>query len=53
MRNLTAELEQVREQLEEEQEAKSDLQRQVTRVNTEVQQWKARYESEGYLKLRQ
>ena len=47
LRNLTADLEQAREQLDEEQEAKSELQRQVTKLNSEVQQWKARYESEG------
>ncbi len=47
IRNLTADLEQAREQLEEEQEAKSDFQRQVTKLNAEVQQWRARYESEG------
>ena len=47
LRNVTADLEQAREQLDEEQEAKSELQRQVTKLNSEVQQWKARYESEG------
>jgi predicted nuclease with TOPRIM domain len=47
IRNLTADLEQTREQLEEEQEGKSELQRQVTKLNAEVHQWRARYESEG------
>ena len=47
IRNLTSDLEQTREQLEEEQETKSELQRQVTKLNSEVQQWRARYESEG------
>ena len=47
IRNLTADLEQAREQLDEEQEAKSELQKQVTKINAEVQQWRARYESEG------
>ena len=47
MRNLTADLEQTREQLEEEQESKVELQRQVTKLNGEVQQWRSRYESEG------
>ena len=49
LRNLTADLEQAREQLEEEQEGKVDLQRQVTKLNSEVQQWRSRYESEGKL----
>ena len=47
IRHLTADLEQTREQLEEEQEAKVEFQRQVTKLNVEVHQWRARYESEG------
>ena len=47
IRNLTADLDQAREQLEEELESKVDLQRQVTKLNSEVQQWRSRYESEG------
>ena len=47
IRNLTADLEQAREQLDEEQEGKVELQRQVTKLNSEVQQWRAKYESEG------
>ena len=47
IRNLTADLEQAREQLDEEQESKSELQRQVSKLNSEVQQWRSRYESEG------
>jgi predicted nucleic acid-binding Zn-ribbon protein len=47
IRNLTADLEQAREQLDEEQEAKSEFQKQVTKLNAEVQQWRSRYESEG------
>jgi len=47
IRNLTADLEQAREQLEEEQEGKADLQRQVAKFSSEVQQWRSRYESEG------
>jgi predicted nuclease with TOPRIM domain len=47
IRNLTADLDQTREQLEEEQEGKVELQRQVTKLNAEVQQWRSRYESEG------
>ena len=48
IRNLTADLEQAREQLDEEQEMKSDLQRQVTKLSAEVHQWRSRYESEGW-----
>lgn len=44
---MTADLDQAREQLEEEQESKTEFQRQVTKLNSEVQQWRARYESEG------
>ncbi len=44
---MTADLDQAREQLEEEQEGKVDLQRQVTKLSSEVQQWRSRYESEG------
>ncbi len=47
IRNLTADLEQAREQLDEEQEARTDLQRQISKLNSEVQQWRSRYESEG------
>lgn len=47
IRNLTADLDQAREQLDEEQESKTELQRQVTKLNSEVQQWRARFESEG------
>ena len=51
LRNLSADLEQTREQLEEEQEGKVELQRQVTKLGAEVQQWRSRYESEGKLDL--
>jgi predicted nuclease with TOPRIM domain len=47
IRNLTADLDQAREQLEEEQEGKADLQRQTSKLSAEVQQWRSRYESEG------
>ncbi|CAF1635968.1 unnamed protein product, partial [Didymodactylos carnosus] len=45
--NLTADLDQAREQLDEEQEAKVELQRQLTKLTSENQQWRARFESEG------
>ncbi|CAF4606426.1 unnamed protein product, partial [Rotaria magnacalcarata] len=50
IRHLTADLEQVREQLDEEQEMKSEFQRQTAKLNVEVQQWRVRYESEGLIK---
>lgn len=46
---MTADLVQAREQLEEEQEVKVELQRQVSKLNAEVQQWRAKYESESLL----
>ena len=47
MRNMHSDLDGIREQLEEEQEARSDLQRALSKANTEAQQWRAKYESEG------
>ncbi|CAF4092732.1 unnamed protein product, partial [Rotaria sordida] len=47
IRYLTSDLEQVREQLDEEQEAKIELQRQVTKLNAEVQQWRAHFQSQA------
>ena len=44
---MSADLDQAREQLEEELESKAELQRQVSKLNSEVQQWRARFESEG------
>jgi myosin heavy chain 6/7 len=44
---LTSDLEQAREQLEEEQEGRSELQKQVTKLSAEISQWRSRYESEG------
>ena len=44
---MTADLEQAREQLDEESESRTELQRQVTKLSSEVQQWRSRYESEG------
>ena len=37
----------LREQLEEEQEARSDLQRQLSRSNAMAQEWRSKYETEG------
>ncbi|VDP19816.1 unnamed protein product [Heligmosomoides polygyrus] len=46
-KNLEHELEQCHEMLEEEINSKDDVQRQLSRINSEISQWKARYEGEG------
>ena len=43
-RNLNADLDALREQLEEEQDGRSDLQRQLSKANSEAQQWRAKFE---------
>lgn len=50
LRNLSNDLDGVREQLEEEQEGKNDLQRQLARANADALAWKAKYEGEGAAK---
>jgi hypothetical protein len=37
----------IREAFEEEQDSKTDLQRQLSRARNEAQQWKSKFESEG------
>lgn len=37
--------------MDEESEGKADLQRQISKLNAEIQQWKARFESEGLAKV--
>jgi len=37
----------LREQLEEESDSKTDLQRQLSRANAEANQWRVKFESEG------
>ena len=37
----------LREQFEEEQEAKAELQRGMSKANSEVAQWRARYETDA------
>nr|CDJ95284.1 Myosin and Myosin head and Myosin tail domain containing protein [Haemonchus contortus] len=46
-KNLEHEIEQCLEMLEEEINSKDDTQRQLSRINSEISQWKARYEGEG------
>lgn len=47
MRNALADLDALREQLEEEADSKTDLQRQLARANAEANQWRVKFESEG------
>uniref|UniRef100_A0A3P8WWE7 Myosin, heavy chain 7B, cardiac muscle, beta a n=1 Tax=Cynoglossus semilaevis TaxID=244447 RepID=A0A3P8WWE7_CYNSE len=41
----------MREQIEEEQESKAELQRAVSHANTQVVQWRAKYETEAVLRI--
>lgn len=40
----------MRDQMEEERDVKSELQRQLSKAHAETQQWRAKYESEGLLR---
>ncbi|KAI1720615.1 myosin head (motor domain) domain-containing protein [Ditylenchus destructor] len=51
LKNVQHENDSLREQLDEEQESKAESFRQVSKLNAEIQQWKARFESEGLVKL--
>lgn len=51
LRNAQHEADSLREQLEAEAEGKSELQRQMSKANGEIQQWKARFENEGLSKI--
>lgn len=41
----------LREQLEEEQEAKAELQRELSKANSQVVQWRAKYETDAVLRI--
>ncbi|XP_018545180.1 myosin-7B [Lates calcarifer] len=41
----------LREQLEEEQEAKAELQRALSKANSQVVQWRAKYETDAVLRI--
>ena len=47
VRNLSADLDSVREQLEEEQESKAEVQRQLSKAHNEMAQLRAKFDSEG------
>ncbi|XP_064079374.1 myosin heavy chain, muscle-like [Macrobrachium nipponense] len=46
-RNLEHDIAALRESLDEEAEAKGDVQRMLSKANAEAQMWRAKYESEG------
>uniref|UniRef100_A0A0K0CTS5 Myosin head n=1 Tax=Angiostrongylus cantonensis TaxID=6313 RepID=A0A0K0CTS5_ANGCA len=46
-KNLEHEIEQCHEMLKEEINSKDDIQRQLSRINSEISQWKTRYGGEG------
>ncbi|XP_054718745.1 myosin heavy chain, muscle-like isoform X3 [Uloborus diversus] len=50
-RNVEHDMDTLKEQLDEEQEGKADLQRQLSKLNAEVQLWRSKYESEGLARL--
>ena len=41
----------LREQLEEEQEAKAELQKALSKANSQVVQWRAKYETEAVMRI--
>lgn len=41
----------LQEQLEEEQEAKAELQKALSQANSQLVQWRAKYETEAVLKM--
>lgn len=47
LRNAEHEIDGLREQLDEAEERKSEMQRLLSKANGEVQQWRARFEAEG------
>jgi len=50
-KNAQHDADSLREQLEEEQEGKAEALRQISKLNAEIQQWKARFEGEGLVRL--
>lgn len=46
-RGLQADISALREQLEEEQEGRSEAQRQLSKATNEVQLWRSKFETEG------
>lgn len=50
-RNVEHDLDTLREQLDEEAEAKTAIQQQLSRANAETQLWKTKYETEGVARI--
>lgn len=50
-RNLEHDIETLREQLEEESEAKAGVQRMLSKANAETLMWRSKYESEGVARV--
>ncbi len=47
MRNFEHECNTIREQIEEQVEARAEVLRQLSKVNADIQSWRAKFESEG------
>ncbi|XP_022644833.1 myosin heavy chain, muscle-like isoform X2 [Varroa destructor] len=50
-RNMERDLQVLRDAVDEAEEAKADLQRQLSKANADAQLWRGKYESEGLLRL--
>lgn len=50
MKNLEVDLEQANESLEEEQEARSDLEKELSKAKSEAASWKRKFDEEGTAK---
>merc|ERR1719251_207818 len=51
MRNLEHELEVMKEHLDEEFDAKQEIERQLSKAYADIQLWKTRYETEGVARM--
>uniref|UniRef100_A0A158R688 Myosin motor domain-containing protein n=1 Tax=Syphacia muris TaxID=451379 RepID=A0A158R688_9BILA len=49
VKNLQLEVDQVRSSLDDEIESKSELIRQLSKANLEIQQWKSKFEEQGFV----
>lgn len=46
-KNYQHELDQMRDQVDQEVEAKNEIMRQLSKANAEINQWRSRFENEG------
>jgi septal ring factor EnvC (AmiA/AmiB activator) len=51
LKNVQHENDSLREQVDDEAEGKAECLRQISKLNAEIQQWKARFEGEGLMKM--